>query len=44
MAELPLPQLTIAIPVRNEERNLAVCLQAIGTDFSKETGLSILIH
>ena len=35
MAELPLPQLTIAIPVRNEERNLAVCLQAIGTDFAQ---------
>jgi glycosyltransferase involved in cell wall biosynthesis len=27
--------LTIAIPVRNEERNLAVCLQAIGTDFAQ---------
>lgn len=26
--------LTIAIPVRNEERNLAVCLRAIGTDFA----------
>jgi hypothetical protein len=25
--------LTIAIPVRNEERNLAACLQAIGTEF-----------
>jgi glycosyltransferase involved in cell wall biosynthesis len=35
MSELPLPQLTIAIPVRNEERNLAVCLQAIGTDFAQ---------
>jgi glycosyltransferase involved in cell wall biosynthesis len=34
MAELSLPQLTIAIPVRNEERNLSVCLQAIGTDFA----------
>lgn len=34
MAELPLPQLTIAIPVRNEERNLSICLQAIGTDFA----------
>ena len=29
-----LSQLTIAIPVKNEESNLAVCLQAIGTDFS----------
>ena len=28
--------LTIAIPVRNEERNLAVCLQAIGTDFARQ--------
>jgi glycosyltransferase involved in cell wall biosynthesis len=34
MAELPLPQLTIAIPVRNEERNLSACLQAIGADFA----------
>ena len=29
-----LTELTIAIPVKNEESNLAVCLQAIGTDFS----------
>ena len=28
--------LTIAIPVLNEERNLAVCLQAIGTDFARK--------
>ena len=35
---------TIAIPVSNEERNLAVCLQAIGTDFSQETASLILIH
>ena len=27
-------QLTNAIPVRNEERNLSVCLQAIGADFA----------
>ncbi len=26
--------LTIAIPVRNEERNLGICLQAIGTGFA----------
>ena len=29
------PDLTIAIPVRNEERNLKVCLQAIGSDFAR---------
>lgn len=34
MAERPL-DLTIAIPVRNEERNLAVCLQAIGRGFAR---------
>lgn len=28
--------LTIAIPVRNEERNLAVCLQATGSDFARQ--------
>ncbi len=27
--------LTIAIPVRNEERNLAVCLEAIGADLAR---------
>ena len=27
--------LTIAIPVLNEERNLDVCLQAIGSDFAR---------
>ncbi len=26
--------LSIAIPVRNEERNLSVCLQAIGNNFA----------
>jgi glycosyltransferase involved in cell wall biosynthesis len=35
MAERPL-DLTIAIPVRNEERNLAVCLQAIGQGFARQ--------
>ena len=30
------PDLTIAIPVRNEERNLAVCLQAIGSNFARK--------
>ena len=29
-------QLTIAIPVRNEERNLASCLQAIGSDLASQ--------
>jgi glycosyltransferase involved in cell wall biosynthesis len=28
--------LSIAIPVRNEERNLAVCLQAIGSEFARQ--------
>jgi glycosyltransferase involved in cell wall biosynthesis len=32
----PVLDLTIAIPVRNEERNLAVCLQAIGRDFARQ--------
>lgn len=27
--------LTVALPVRNEERNLATCLQAIGTGFAR---------
>ena len=27
--------LTIAIPVRNEEKNLGICLRAIGSDFAK---------
>jgi glycosyltransferase involved in cell wall biosynthesis len=30
-----LSDLTIVIPVRNEERNLSVCLQAIGHDFAR---------
>ena len=28
-------ELTVAIPVRNEERNLSVCLQAIGSDVAR---------
>lgn len=28
--------LTIAIPVRNEEKNLALCLEAIGSDLAKQ--------
>lgn len=31
----PASDITIAIPVRNEERNLAACLQAIGVDFAR---------
>ena len=31
--------LTIAIPVRNEERNLASCLQAIGSDLARQVGV-----
>lgn len=34
MSNCILTQLTIAIPVKNEENNLADCLQAIGKDFS----------
>ena len=30
-----IPDLTIAIPVRNEERNLAICLRAIGNNFAE---------
>ena len=30
------PCLTLAIPARNEERNLAACLQAIGADFARQ--------
>jgi glycosyltransferase involved in cell wall biosynthesis len=32
---MPVKNLTVAIPVRNEERNLDVCLQALGTDFAQ---------
>ena len=31
--------LTIAIPVRNEESNLAACLQAVGTDFARHVAV-----
>ena len=31
-----LMDLTIAIPVRNEERNLDICLQAIGSDLARQ--------
>ena len=31
-----LVNLTVAIPVLNEERNLIACLQAIGTDFARQ--------
>ena len=27
--------LTVAVPVRNEEKNLPMCLQAIGVDFAQ---------
>jgi hypothetical protein len=37
-------RLIIPIPVRNEERNLAVCLRAIGTDYSQETASLNLIN
>lgn len=36
---MPQPDLTIAIPVRNEERNFTVCLQAIGSDFATKVAI-----